>query len=102
MDLLPFLFISLLVIVLCLYPIIRGHELELSPSAASIDPVQLEKQAKQLVDRFIHEEKLFKSGQISRYTWRSRQAYLENCYVDVARRLDLLTLRNSVDKANHG
>ena len=78
---------SLLVIIM---PFFVGKGGRLAPASSMNDLGKLEDIRKQIIDRYVEEKGAFESKQITSGTWKKRQEFLENRYIDVCRRLDFL------------
>lgn len=82
--------IAVVVMVIVLTPFFYGPGGKLAPGASISDIQQLEKIRQQIIERFVEEEKAFGDGQLAESTWKKRQEFLENRYIDVCRRIDFI------------
>ena len=82
--------ISIVVMVIVLAPFFVGKGGRLAPASSINDVTQLQTIQKNIIQRFISEEKSFGEGSINEATWKRRREFLESKYIDVTRRIDFL------------
>ena len=83
--------IAFVVMVVVVTPFFFGPGGKLAPGASISDRKQLESIRDKIIDRFVEEEKAFEKGTLAEGTWKRRQEFLENRYIDVCRRIDFIS-----------
>ena len=73
-----------------LTPFFYGDGGSLAESSSINSPGHLEKLKDAILGRYVEDERAFKAGSLTAYTWEKRRRFLVNRYIDTARRLDYL------------
>ena len=79
--------ISLLVII---SPMLSSKTTMLATSSAVNDVKKLTALKREILDRYLNDERAWQTKQLSARGWYRRQTFLVNRYLDVCRRLDYL------------
>lgn len=82
--------ISVVSVLVVLSPFFIGGGGILAEAATQDDPNQLEKGKLAIAKRWIKDEQLFISGELSPREWEMRKELLTNRFIDTARRLDFI------------
>lgn len=82
--------ISIVSVLIVLSPFFWGTGGILAEAATQDDPIQLEKGKLAIAKRWVKDELLFASGELSSREWDMRKELLTNRFIDMARRLDFI------------
>ncbi len=88
--------IGILLLCALLLPFWFGEGGRLQSGSALASKADLEAMQKAILKRYQDDEAAFTRGDIGRGAWEKRQSFLINRYVDMARRLDVLTQSGEV------
>lgn len=99
MLLIAALIIAVVVILSVLSPFFLGEGGALASAAAENSPEVVRRVKEAIVRRYLAEEQAFEANQIPRRSWEARKRFLQNRYLDAARRLDFLSYMEKMEKA---
>ena len=83
--------IGVMSMIVILYPFWLGPGGKLEASAALSDLSVVASLREHTLQLYVREERAFEQGELSRFEWRSRKAFLQSRYIDLSRRHDFLS-----------